>query len=184
LKKDILDFSENVFGQLNYCLKNYSPIEQVRINPEFKIIEEDGKRISLANFYIDFKINDKWLPYQFLSDGTKRLFYIISEFIRIDLEKLAPEEYELKTLLIEEPELGIHPHQLYQLMQLIKEQSKEKQIILTTHSPQVLDILEPDELDRIIICHYDSEKGTQLSHLSEKEVNKAKKYMSSEAFFE
>jgi len=84
---------------------------------------------------------------------------------------------ELPIILLEEPELGIHPHQLHQLMQFIKEQSREKQIILTTHSPQVLDVLEPDELDRVIICHYDSKKGTQLRHLTEKEINKAKKYM-------
>ena len=87
-----------------------------------------------------------------------------------------------KAILLEEPELGIHPHQLHQLMQFIKEQSREKQIILTTHSPQVLDVLGPDELDRVIICHSDPKNGTQLSHLTEKEIAKAKKYMKEEAF--
>ena len=84
--------------------------------------------------------------------------------------------------LLEEPELGIHPHQLHLLMQFIKEQSRHKQIIITTHSPQVLDTIGSDELDRIIICEYDGKNGTQLRHLTEKEISKAKKYMKEEAF--
>ena len=71
---------------------------------------------------------------------------------------------------------------MHKLLQFIREQSREKQIILTTHSPQVLDILEPDELDRIIICSYDKEKGTQLNHLTQKQMDKAAKYMKEEAF--
>jgi predicted ATP-dependent endonuclease of OLD family len=92
------------------------------------------------------------------------------------------KDSDLNIVLLEEPELGIHPHQLHQLMQFIKEQSKEKQIILTTHSPQVLDAIEPDELDRIIICHSEPKNGTQLNHLTDEQIKKAKKYMTSEAF--
>jgi predicted ATPase len=62
-------------------------------------------------------------------------------------------------------------------MDFIKEQSKEKQIIMTTHSPEVLNILEKDELDRIIVTRFDGENGTQMHHLSKKQKKKGQAYM-------
>lgn len=178
----LFQFNTLAFDYLNYYLNNFSPIERVRLNPDFKIVDEDsGKKISLINLFLEFKVNEKWLPYQFLSDGSKRLFYIISEIISIGTKDILGD-YSLQTILLEEPELGIHPHQLHQLMLFLKEQAHDKQIILTTHSPQVLDVLNPDELDRIIICEYDQQKGTQLRHLNENQIKKASRYMQEEAF--
>jgi predicted ATP-dependent endonuclease of OLD family len=183
LKSKIIEFSEIYFQNINQIISSYSPIQSVRLNKDFMIItDEEGERQTISNFFVEFLIDQSWLPFNLLSAGTKRLFYIISEMSSTyNIEGLLYNT-DLNIILLEEPELGIHPHQLHQLMQFIKEQSREKQIILTTHSPQVLDVLEPDELDRVIICHYDSKKGTQLSHLSEKQMAKARKYMKEEAF--
>ncbi|MGL4597826.1 MAG: hypothetical protein ACRCYO_09865, partial [Bacteroidia bacterium] len=71
----------------------------------------------------------------------------------------------------------IHPHQLHKLMLFLKEQSKHKQIIISTHSPQVLDVLGKDELDRINVCSLVPGKGTQLRQMTEAEITKARKYM-------
>lgn len=177
--------SNNIFRFLNASLNYYSTINEVRINPDFRIeFNSFNDEFILTNFSFQFKVEDVWLPFDFLSDGTKRLFYIISEITGLNFihERAVPENTNFDIILLEEPELGIHPHQLHQLMQFIKEQSKHKQIILTTHSPQVLDVLEADELERIIICHSEPVAGTKLSHLSETEIRKAKKYMTSEAF--
>ena len=62
-------------------------------------------------------------------------------------------------------------------MDFLKEQSKTKQIIITTHSPEVLSILGNDELDRIIVTRYDAEKGTQMHHLSPKQIRKGQIYI-------
>jgi len=176
LKNKIISFSEQHFQNLNDLISKFIPIQAIRLNPDFNIIkEEESQKQTVTNFYLEFLIDQNWLPFHLLSDGTQRLFYVISEMLATYDNPI--DNNELPIILLEEPELGIHPHQLHQLMQFIKEQSREKQIILTTHSPQVLDVLEPDELDRVIICHYDSKKGTQLRHLTEKEINKAKKYM-------
>lgn len=179
LKSEIIQFSTMHFRGVNSVISKYTPIKEIRVNPDFKIIkEENGQKQSVVNFFLEFLIDNSWVTFNLLSDGTKRLFFIISEMT----EYAQIGDKDLNILLLEEPELGIHPHQLHQLMQFIKEQSKEKQIILTTHSPQVLDILGPDELDRVIICHSDPKNGTKLSHLTEKEMAKAKKYMKEEAF--
>ncbi len=183
-KSNIISFSEQHFKNINNLLSMYSPIQAIRINPDFNIVTQDnGDKQTVTNFYLEFLIDQVWLTFNLLSDGTKRLFYIISEMLadfNSDDDLITGED--IKIVLLEEPELGIHPHQLHQLMQFIKEQSKEKQIILTTHSPQVLDSLDSDELDRIIICHSEPITGTQLHHFSEQQIKKAKKYMTSEAF--
>ncbi|MBS1503358.1 MAG: AAA family ATPase, partial [Bacteroidetes bacterium] len=80
-------------------------------------------------------------------------------------------------ILIEEPELGIHPHQFNLLMDFLKTQSAHKQIIISTHSPKSLDHLEKDDLNNILIAYYDRKSGTQIRHLSPKEIKKAKAYI-------
>lgn len=183
LKNKIVSFSKNYFEHINYSISLHSPIQSLRLNTDFNIVtEEENVKQTITNFYLEFLVDQTWLPFSMLSDGTKRLFYIISEMLATYNSENSLYNDDLNIILLEEPELGIHPHQLHQLMQFIKEQSREKQIIITTHSPQVLDILGPDELDRIIICHSDPKNGTQLTHLTEKEMNKARKYMKEEAF--
>jgi len=179
LKNKIISCSEECFKTINDSIFTYSPIQAIRLNPNFNIIIEEGsEKQTITNFYVEFLIDQSWLTFNLLSDGTKRLFYIISEMLSISFFYDEPALIKrLNIALLEEPELGIHPHQLYLLMQFIKEQSRYKQIIITTHSPQVLDTIGSDELDRIIICEYDGKNGTQLRHLTEKETNKAKNYM-------
>lgn len=77
--------------------------------------------------------------------------------------------------MVEEPELGIHPHQLTKILEFLKNESREKQVIISTHSPLVLDVLKEDELDRITIAKY--ENGTKFYKLGKQEINKAKKYI-------
>ena len=116
---------------------------------------------------IKFLVGNTWIDWSMLSDGTKRIFYLL---YRIFTSKSA-------LFFLEEPELGIHPEQLHDLMDFLKEQSKTKQIIITTHSPEVLSILGNDELDRIVVTRYDAEKGTQMHHLSEKQIRKGQIYI-------
>lgn len=176
------------FNNVKEALNIFTDINNLRISPNLNLyFNKDRNEIDLHNLFFEFFLNNSWMPYSSLSDGSKRLFYIISEVVSISEKDVLTSVHSSKSLnelvisdniiLLEEPELGIHPHQLHKLMLFIKEQSKEKQIILTTHSPQVLNILNADELDRIIICNYDKEKGTQLRHLTEKETHKAKLYM-------
>ncbi len=151
-------------------LYNVLPIKEVRIRDSLNF-RLNGDQISIENLQYEFLINGQWHSWLNLSDGTKRIFLLCTEIL-LDRSSL---------FLLEEPELGIHPHQLHLLMQFIKEQSERKQIILTTHSPQVLDILSPDELNRIIIAEMTND-GTKLRHMSKDEIAKAHVYMKDEGF--
>lgn len=154
-------------------LKHFSPIEDIRLNESFNIFGGDGKW-TIKNLHLEFKVENTWLPFSSLSDGTKRLFYIVSEVLSVNMSNANDPEL----ILLEEPELGIHPHQLHSLMSFLKEMSKTRQIIITTHSPQVLDILENNELNKIILAKSEgNERGTVLNHLNNKQMVKAKSYI-------
>lgn len=168
LKKALIDFISKFLEKsaINPVLKIYSPIEGIRINPNINIYILDNVTI-VENLSFDFLVQGSWVPWSFLSDGTKRLFYIITQILASDKDFL---------ILIEEPELGIHPHQLIKLLEFIKEQSFERQIIISTHSPIVLDILNESELDRITIATYTD--ATRFSKLNKAQIAKARAYMS------
>jgi len=191
--KTVVEELNVFFDNVREALKIYTDIDDLRISPNFNLyFNKDRNEINMHNLFLEFFLNGNWVPYSSLSDGSKRLFYIISEIISDSEKEVLIRSHNLKDLnestspaeiiLLEEPELGIHPHQLHKLMLFIKEQSRKKQIILTTHSPQVLNILGPDELDSIILCSYDQQKGTQLNHLTERQVSKGQNYMQDEGF--
>ena len=176
--KDIVAINPKIVD----ALKKYTIIEDIRLNtPHFIVFERAGSNQEISHFTIEnilteFKVNGKWLKWHELSDGTKRMFYLIS---KITYETM-PVNCEL--ILVEEPELGVHPNQLSRLMDFLREQSREKQIIITTHSPQVLNELGADELNRVVVTRYEGERGTQMYHLSEEEKGFAKGYMENGAF--
>jgi len=62
-------------------------------------------------------------------------------------------------LLIEEPENGLHPARIREVMRVLREVSQRTQVLLATHSPLVINELTPDEVtlvtrtpDRGTIC--------------------------------
>jgi predicted ATP-dependent endonuclease of OLD family len=72
----------------------------------------------------------------FCSDGTLRIARIVLELINPDVS----------CLLIEEPETAVHPGLLDKLLALVEAYSADRQIVLSTHSPQVVDRFAPDQL--------------------------------------
>ena len=176
------------FARLDETIKKaiikYSPIEDIRFNKNFNVFLDKGKEnYTVNNLFIEFKIEGSWHPFSNLSDGTKRLFYVIAEVVSPDHNRITRDTVvqdknaHNRIILLEEPELGVHPHQLIQLMQFLKENSRNKQIIIATHSPQVIDILGKDDLDRIILAYANGSERTKLRHLNEREISKAQQYM-------
>lgn len=176
-------------GRLNRYLPSYSPLQAVRCSEQFQVyFIASTEELIVKGLVLEYLIGGEWLPFRVLSDGTKRIFYIMGEVLTPLLSYLDEDGKETqsvaddKIILLEEPELGIHPDQLHLLLQLIREVSREHQVILTTHSPQTLDILNKDELDRISICEYVPGKGTQMRKLSAAKQAKARAYLRDEGF--
>lgn len=72
-----------------------------------------------------------------LSDGTLR-------FIALATALLQPEPPS--TIVIDEPELGLHPYALGLLTSLLNEASERMQVIVATQSPALVDDLEPEDV--------------------------------------
>jgi predicted ATPase len=121
----------------------------------------------VAPFFADFVLDDEpgspndnvrfaWrqrgsdFPFQawHLSDGTLR-------FIALATALLQPKPPA--TLIIDEPELGLHPAALSLLAELLKLAATHTQVIATTQSPLLVDHFEPDDV--VVV---DREQGSSV----------------------
>ena len=177
-KEIIAQTVDTYLEPLNSYLPLYSSIVAVRRIEYFQVYRTIQDEFIIKGLVLEYQIGDAWLSFSALSDGTKRLFYVITEL----LSPLGAVRGQNKIIFLEEPELGIHPAQLHKLLSLIREVSKDNQVIMTTHSPQVLDMLTEKELDRITICTLDAKKGTQFHKLTQKKQKQAREYMQETGF--
>ncbi|MCK5525063.1 MAG: AAA family ATPase, partial [Thiomargarita sp.] len=83
------------------------------------------------------KGSDYPLKPQHLSDGTLR-------FICLTTALLQPKPPS--TIIIDEPELGLHPYAIDILAELIETTSKKTQLIVSTQSPSLVDYFEPKDI--------------------------------------
>lgn len=87
-----------------------------------------------------------------LSDGTLRFAALAAAFFQPDMPKV---------MTIEEIENGVHPSRLRLLVELLRSQSEltGTQIIATTHSPLLIEWLEPEEHQTTFFCKRDEATG-------------------------
>ncbi len=78
----------------------------------------------------------------YLSEGTLRVMEILVTLL----------QPATRVLLIEEPEMAVHPGLLERLLAVIDAYSLDRQIVVSTHSPQVVNWGNPDDL-RIVERH-------------------------------
>lgn len=74
-----------------------------------------------------------------LSDGTLR-------FICLATVLLQPEIFMPKTVLVDEPELGLHPFAIKVLASLMKSAAKEHQLIVSTQSVELVNEFDVEDL--------------------------------------
>jgi predicted ATPase len=79
----------------------------------------------------------KWFDTAQESDGTLRFAGIVSALL---------QQPHLPVIGIEEPELTIHAGAIPLLFDLLQETRKRSQVVITTHSPELLDLLSADDV--------------------------------------
>ncbi|MCK4799110.1 MAG: AAA family ATPase [Spirochaetes bacterium] len=101
----------------------------------------------------------KMYPASSMSDGTINITALI---IALYFES------NKSLILIEEPERNIHPHLISKLIEMMKDVSENlnKQIIITTHNPE---LLRHAGIDNILLVHRDNEGFSKVSKPSEME---------------
>jgi predicted ATPase len=84
------------------------------------------------------KNSDQYFSASSLSDGTLR-------FIALTTLPLQPEAFRPSVILVDEPELGLHPHAITLLSSMVKKVSQHTQVILSTQSSLLLDHFQPED---------------------------------------
>ena len=92
-----------------------------------------------------------------LSDGTLRFLCLISLLMSSPRPAL---------ICIDEPELGLHPDALSIIARALKEASEHVQIIVTTHSQELVTAMS-DQPESVVVCEKrDNDTGTKFERLS------------------
>jgi predicted ATPase len=156
-----IDFKENgigLAGVLDALMKRnvdgYISIrEQVR--KLFPTVESIGlENISENEMALEFKLkNGIRVPSAFMSEGM--LYYLAFAA----LQHLEPAS----VLFIEEPENGLHPSRIHNVMDIIRDISKTTQVLIATHSPLVINEMGPNE---VTVVWREDDKGTQTMQLN------------------
>jgi predicted ATPase len=149
-----------------YYLKEYSPdilekiLSGIKQLPEENFISFDF--IVTTNKDVLFALksqNNESINAKLLSDGTLRTLAILTAL------ETVPEG---SRIIIEELDNGVHPSRVKLLVDTIWECSHRRNlnVLVTTHNPATLNGLTPQQLDCVVVCHYDPvEKADKLTAL-------------------
>ena len=99
---------------------------------------------------------NQYLPASLISDGTINITALI---IALYFEKKP-------LVIIEEPERNIHPYLISKVVDMMKDASQKKQIIVTTHNPE---IVKYAGLDNILLVSRDKNGFSKISRPIDKE---------------
>lgn len=106
------------------------------------------------------KKSDQYFGASTISDGTLRFIALTTLFLQ-------PKDFRPSVILVDEPELGLHPTAISLLSSLIRTASKETQVIVSTQSPLLLDHFDPEDVlvaDRV-------DDATQFTRLSSEKLS-------------
>lgn len=149
------------FLQKNYKNAYKRIVEYIRdVVPQFQdfYLVPTNNFISLRwmdNSATDYRFN----AHQF-SDGSIR-------YIALATLLLQPPQTMPKVIILDEPELGLHPYAITQLAEMIKDAAKHVQIIIATQSKDLVDHFDIDNIS-VIEMNQDT-NSTSVTHLNNEE---------------
>ena len=116
--------------------------------PQFQdfYLEPVGKYISLR--WVDTSANDYVFNAHQFSDGSIR-------FIALATLLLQPQKTMPSVIILDEPELGLHPFAITQLAQMIRDASNHSQVIIASQSK---DLVDHFELGDVSVVEMDDER--------------------------
>lgn len=169
---DILGYDRRQFEELENHFKRIFPeVDSIMLirekaftgpidDPEQipRLEQAEGKGL-----YFRFRKDKQELPAAQVSDGM----LLVLAYLTILYLPHPPS-----VLLIEEPENGIHPKRLQEVLQILRKliaEQEHTQIILTTHSPYVVDQFQPGEVS---LCHKGEDGSVVVHQLSKSQTVK------------
>lgn len=145
LKKDHKDKYELLIDSFKRLFPDVKDIEveEIKLNRPNKMnISEDVPFVFTDSIYSMSIMDDKMIQpvgFEGLSDGTKRIFMMLTFAIIADIKGLS-------MIAIEEPENSIHPGLLQNYLDVISQLINNCKIIITSHSPYIIQYLNPHSI--------------------------------------
>lgn len=145
--KFLREDGENLSAFLHY-LKHKEPASYRRIQQTFRLVAPffedfilepraaDEQMIRLAWRH---RMSDAHFDISAFSDGTLR-------FLALATLLLQPAKLRPSIILLDEPELGLHPYAMAVFCSLVQSVAVETQVILATQSPFLVDHFEPEDV--------------------------------------
>ncbi len=138
---DLHNNHSKLFEEFKNALCQILDIEDVRfkaIKVPDDIKKESKDKPEIFNYFALKLHNCKFSSLDNYSDGTFRIVALLISILS--------QETESVLTLIEEPENCLHPRALKTLISYLKQQSKERQIIIATHSSYLLNNVSPEDV--------------------------------------
>jgi predicted ATPase len=142
------DFLDDGGQNLAVVLRAFPMALKKRVKQELRVVYEGITDVDVANgvggnlqVMIEEE-NSRVIPASRLSDGTLRYLCLLT----ILLDPSPPP-----LVVIEEPELGLHPDLIPKIAELLIEASERMQLVVTTHSRMLIDALAADP-ERVVVC--------------------------------
>jgi predicted ATPase len=111
------------------------------VAPFFADFQLEPDRINPSTIRLAWRHRDseKYFGASALSDGTLRFMVLATLFLQ-------PKILRPSTIIVDEPELGLHPYAIGLLASLARQASRQTQVLISTQSPLLLDHLEPEDV--------------------------------------
>lgn len=167
---DILGYDRNRFTILENRFRDIFPqVKSIKLIPgkAFKAPIESPEHVPFLNradgkgLYFEFSGSGELVSAAQVSDGM----LLVLAYLTVLYLPTPP-----RVVLVEEPENGIHPRRLQDVLKILREvvtEQSHSQVILTTHSPYVVDLFEPEE---VTLCQRNDDGSVSVQRLSESET--------------
>ena len=143
LRSDASNLAAYLFFLMTKYSQEYSLIRRTvqRVAPFFDDFVLKPSRLNEDKIRLEWKHkgSDAYFDVSSLSDGSLR-------FIALTTLLLQPASQRPSIILIDEPELGLHPYAITLLAAMIKQTSISTQVIVSTQSALLLDNFNPEDV--------------------------------------
>jgi predicted ATPase len=138
---------ENLPAFLYLLKKNYHESYRMivqavaQIAPFFSDFILEPSQLDPTSIRLEWKHvgTDRYFDVSALSDGTLRFIALATLFLQ-------HKDFRPSVILVDEPELGLHPKAITLLASMVETVSAHTQVIITTQSPLLLDYFSPESV--------------------------------------
>lgn len=163
---DILSYDRSRFTELEERFrKGFPQIRSIKLiqEPAYRAPTDDPEQVPMLaradgkGLYFEFAGGGELVPASQASDGV----LLVLAYLTVLYLPKPP-----RVVLVEEPENGIHPKRLQDVLKILRDLIGEQahtQVILATHSPYVVDLFKPEE---VTLCQMEEDGSISVHRLS------------------